>query len=58
MIFWWFWQSYSLDPENWLKINAESSLGTVLFQLTVAIVIFIILNKIIKKRIERTPDEF
>jgi NSS family neurotransmitter:Na+ symporter len=58
MIIWWFWQSYSSDPENWLKINAESSLGTVLFQLTVAIVIFIVLNKIITKRIAHTPNEF
>jgi NSS family neurotransmitter:Na+ symporter len=58
MIIWWFWQSYSSDPENWLKINAESSLGTVLFQLTVAVVIFIVLNKIITKRIAHTPNEF
>jgi NSS family neurotransmitter:Na+ symporter len=57
MIFWWFWQSYSTDPENWLKINAESSLGTVLFQLIVAIFIFIVLNKFITKRMEHTPDE-
>lgn len=57
MIIWWLWQSYSSDPENWLKINSESSLGTVLFQLTIALVIFIILNKIITKRIESTPDE-
>ncbi len=57
MIIWWFWQSYSSDAENWLKINAESSLGTVLFQLTVAIILFIILNKIITKRTSVTPDE-
>jgi len=58
MIFWWFWQSYSSDPENWLRINAESSLGTVLFQLTIALVIFIILNKIITKRITQTANEY
>jgi len=57
MIFWWFWQSYSLDPENWLKITAESSLGTVLFQLIVAIFVFIVLNKFITKRMEHSPDE-
>ncbi len=57
MIIWWFWQSYSSDPENWLNIKSESSVGTVLFQLTVAIVIFIILNKIITKNIESAPDE-
>ncbi len=57
MIIWWFWQSYSSDPENWLKINAESSLGTVIFQLTAAIILFIILNKTITKRISMTPDE-
>ncbi len=58
MIFWWFWQSYSADPDNWLKINAEFSVGTVLFQLTVAIVIFILLNRIITKNIERSTDEY
>jgi hypothetical protein len=57
MIIWWFWQSYSSDPKNWLKINAESSLGTVIFQLTAAIILFIILNKTITKRISMTPDE-
>jgi NSS family neurotransmitter:Na+ symporter len=58
MIIWWFWQSYSSDPRNWLKINAESSLGTVLFQLIVAIVIFIILNKIITQKIVHTSHEY
>jgi NSS family neurotransmitter:Na+ symporter len=57
MIIWWFWQSYSSDPENWHKLNAESSLGTVLFQLTVAIVIFIILNKIVTNRTLQAPNE-
>ncbi len=57
MIAWWFWQSYSSDPKNWLKINADFSVGTVLFQLAVAIFIFIILNRTITKRIEHTPDE-
>jgi NSS family neurotransmitter:Na+ symporter len=58
MIFWWFWQSYSSDPKNWLKINAEFSVGTVLFQLTVAIFIFILLNRIIMRKTERTSDEY
>lgn len=58
MIAWWFWQSYSSDPENWLKITSDFSVGTVLFQLAVAIFIFIILNRIITKRIEHKSDEF
>ncbi|MGD9345267.1 MAG: sodium-dependent transporter [Candidatus Aminicenantes bacterium] len=57
MICWWFWQSYSSDPDNWLKISAEFSVGTVLFQLTVAIFVFIVLNNIITKKIERPSDE-
>jgi NSS family neurotransmitter:Na+ symporter len=56
-ILWWFWQSYSADPQNWLKINSSSSVGTVLFQWGVAIILFILLNKIIYKRLgQKTND--
>jgi NSS family neurotransmitter:Na+ symporter len=53
MIGWWFWQSYSESPGNWFNILSSSSVGTVLFQWLVAIGIFILLNKIINKKIFR-----
>lgn len=54
MLGWWFWQKYSQDPHNWLKIFSTSSVGTVLFQWFMAISLFIILNKSITKKILRT----
>ncbi|MFQ6083275.1 MAG: sodium-dependent transporter [Candidatus Aminicenantia bacterium] len=51
MISWWFWQSYSQHPADWLKIFSSSTVGAVVFQLILAIVIFIFLNRIIVKKI-------
>lgn len=51
MIGWWFWQSYSGDPQNWLKFFSPFSVGTVIFQWGIALVLFIFLNKIITKSI-------
>ncbi len=51
MLVWWFWDSYSSDPENWLNIFARSSIGTVLFQWAVALAIFIVFNRIITKKL-------
>jgi NSS family neurotransmitter:Na+ symporter len=56
-ILWWFWQSYSSDPKNWLKIISPSSVGTVLFQWGVAIAVFILLNKIIAKRLGQGSND-
>ncbi len=50
MLVWWFWDSYSSDPENWLNIISTTSIGTVLFQWAVALAVFIVFNKIITKR--------
>ncbi|MEA2005367.1 MAG: sodium-dependent transporter [Acidobacteriota bacterium] len=52
MLAWWFWQSYSSDPKNWLNIFSSSSVGTVLIQWITAIVIIILLNKIITKNLK------
>ena len=50
MLGWWLWDSYSKNPGNWYNIFSQSSVGTVLFQWIVAIVIFILLNKIISRK--------
>ncbi|MFC2167030.1 sodium-dependent transporter [Acidobacteriota bacterium] len=57
MLVWWFWDSYSADPGNWLKIFATSSVGTVLFQWAVAITVFIIFNKVITKKMFREQEQ-
>jgi|Deesub1362B_J571_1020462.scaffolds.fasta_scaffold00506_16 NSS family neurotransmitter:Na+ symporter len=50
MISWWFWQSYSQSPESWLKIFSPYTVGTVVFQLMLAAMIFISLNRVIAKK--------
>jgi NSS family neurotransmitter:Na+ symporter len=56
MLGWWFWDSYSGDPKNWYKVFSQGTLGTVLFQWTVAIVVFICFNKIISKKLKRKNE--
>lgn len=53
MIGWWFWTSYTDDPHKWFNIGSAFSVGTVLFQWAVAIVVFILINKIIAKKVLR-----
>ena len=50
LLLWFFWDSYSSDPGNWMKIFSATSVGTVLFQWAVAITVFIVFNKIIMKK--------
>lgn len=50
MLGWWFWKSYSGDPHNWFNIASSGSVGTVLFQWVIALGLFILLNKIITKK--------
>jgi NSS family neurotransmitter:Na+ symporter len=57
MLGWWFWQSYSDDPQNWFKLFAPTTVGTVLFQWVIAIVLFILLNKIIINKILTKSDD-
>jgi NSS family neurotransmitter:Na+ symporter len=57
MLVWWFWDAYKSDPENWLNIFAKGSVGTVLFQWGVAIVVFIIFNKLITKKLDFEQSE-
>ena len=59
MLVWWFWSSYRSDPRNWLNPLAVSSVGTVLLQWGVALIIFLLLNKTIarlqtKAQLEKT----
>ncbi len=51
MLGWWFYNSYKANPGKWLSIFSTSSVGTVLFQWIVAAVAFILLNKMITKKI-------
>jgi len=50
MLGWWFWKSYTGDPHNWFNIASPLSVGTVLFQWIIALGLFILLNKIITKK--------
>jgi NSS family neurotransmitter:Na+ symporter len=50
MLGWWLWKSYSANPHNWFNIASPNSVGTVLFQWIIALGLFILLNKIITKK--------
>lgn len=56
MLGWWFWDSYKQNPDNWLNPFAQSSVGTVLFQWAIAIIVFLFLNKFLTKRMEANHD--
>jgi NSS family neurotransmitter:Na+ symporter len=57
MLVWWFWASYQGDPENWLDVFSVSSVGTVLFQWGVALIVFFAFNKVISgKIIQEEPN--
>ena len=53
MLIWWFWDSYKNNPENWLNPFGQSTVGTVLFQWIVAIVIFLVINKILVRNMKK-----
>lgn len=57
MLFWWFWTSYSGDPQGWMNIFSQLSVGTVLFQWITALIIFILLNKIINRKMITNGSE-
>jgi NSS family neurotransmitter:Na+ symporter len=45
MIAWWFYQSATqFDPEGWWKLRSESSVGTVVVQISILIVVLVITN--------------
>lgn len=51
MLIWWFRDSYLSNPKDWLNPFSQSSVGTVLFQWAVALVMFIILNRFFTRRL-------
>lgn len=50
LITWWFYQVLQTDPENWWNPFATESIGTCLFQWTVAILICMTINRFIVRR--------
>ncbi|OQX55201.1 MAG: sodium-dependent transporter [Candidatus Aminicenantes bacterium 4484_214] len=49
MLVWWFWSSYKSNPRTWFNPFLTSSVGTVLLQWGVAIIVFLLLNKTIAR---------
>lgn len=56
MLGWWFWDSYKKNPDNWLNPFSQSSVGTVLFQWVIAIIVFLLLNRFLTKKMEANYD--
>jgi NSS family neurotransmitter:Na+ symporter len=57
MLVWWFWDSYKGDPENWLSITGRFSVGTVLFQWGIALIVFILFNRIISRKLVKQEND-
>lgn len=57
MVAWWFWDSYS-KPYIWYSIFSLYTIGTVLFQCAVALGVFILLNKIITKKVIKNHYDY
>jgi len=57
MIVWWFYDSYTSSSGKWFSIIDSYSVGTVLFQWGVAILIFILFNKTITKKIRLNNND-
>ncbi|HDP98322.1 MAG TPA: sodium-dependent transporter [bacterium] len=55
LIIWWFWQSISWS-KNWWNPFDTYSLGTCLFQWLIVIIVFLIFNKKIYRKIFRTDN--
>jgi NSS family neurotransmitter:Na+ symporter len=56
MLIWWFWDSYQGDPENWFNIFSKTSVGTVVFQWTLALVVFLLFNRVIARKLVVSGD--
>jgi len=58
MVGWWFWKSYSENPQNWFKIFSSSSVLTVLFQWSIALGILLFLNKTITRKLKINNNDY
>jgi NSS family neurotransmitter:Na+ symporter len=56
MLVWWFRQSISWDPEGWWKPLGTFTIGTCVVQWSVALVVFIALNRLLVRRTNSSPD--
>ncbi|MEM9291464.1 MAG: sodium-dependent transporter [Acidobacteriota bacterium] len=51
LMVWWLWQARGWDPENWLNPLQPESAGTVLAQWALALILLVILNRWLARRI-------
>ena len=56
MLIWWFWDSYKGDPGNWLNIFSKTSVGTVVFQWGLALIVFLLFNRVIARKLVASGD--
>ncbi|MBU2439040.1 MAG: sodium-dependent transporter [Acidobacteria bacterium] len=56
MLGWWFWDSYKSNPKNWLNPFAQSSVGTVLLQWILAVCVFLLINKLLVRKMKESGN--
>jgi NSS family neurotransmitter:Na+ symporter len=57
MLVWWFWASYKGDPESWLDVFSTASVGTVMVQWGVALIVFLLFNRIISRKLGKQEHD-
>ncbi len=57
MVVWWFYQSATaFDPDGWWKLRSESSVGTAVIQIVVLIVVLILTNGLVVRRLKKSHE--
>ncbi|MFZ0430151.1 MAG: sodium-dependent transporter [Acidobacteriota bacterium] len=54
LVSWWFWQVIDSDPEHWWNPLRAGSVGTCLFQWALALVLLLVLNRFITRRMRQS----
>jgi NSS family neurotransmitter:Na+ symporter len=57
LMIWWLWEARGWDPEGWLHPFRSATVGTVLLQWGVALVLLVAINQWLTRRGEKTLEE-
>ncbi|MCP3957568.1 MAG: sodium-dependent transporter [bacterium] len=57
LIVWWLWAARGWDPDGWLHPLHAGNVGTVLFQIAIALVVLLLLNRFLGSRSGSSAEE-
>jgi len=56
LMLWWLWEARGWDPEGWLHPFRSTTVGTVLLQWSVALVLLVLLDRWLRRRRKAEPE--